>query len=628
MLASVCLTVRAGSVFVPNYSFEAPIASSAGLNTNVFGWSYSGVGTNVLVRAGYDPQLDGVQYLSIRFTNGTPGSVTGGIDSTALTKIASNFKYVLTAAVRLSGQGQATIQLLAGTNEVSSTLITSNSNSFYDYVTSFQTLAEGELLVDLPLTIRLKASGVALAESLIADFDNIRLTASLLRPPVAARRSGAGQLRLSWPIYYTNFFVESISNLSSISWLPVTTGINAEGTEWAQYVSNPAHDAFFRLRGPEPLPSDHVLNTPILGLNTYYNVGINVSEALVKMWIDRSYEYGLVDLGWKYIIIDDGWQGGRTNGILYPDGNKFPNITNLVQYAHDRGLRIGLYTEPSDITSDGLPGSKGYLEQDAATFASWGIDYVKFDVISPQDNQLKLDQAIEFTTAFRAAAFPRPVVVMSSGYRDFVTNFNPLAMSAALDMWRPVGDLGSFIPSGYNNLWTNYVDVWLGNAERYDYAVGPGHWIDLDHVVLDETNTTRGTFAMSAMLCVPAITAYWATPSESPFRYQMMTNRALIRIHQDSLGKPARRVLSNDFSSVWIKNLDNGDRAVALLNHKTNVAVSVRFDWTNAGFSSNQQLSVFDCWKYAVVTNAFGSFSGDVPGMSAGLFILSPVQVP
>jgi alpha-galactosidase len=619
--------VAAGPVFVPNYSFEAPLLpASSSISTNIPGWVFTGSGSNSIQRPVYDPELDGLQYLNIALLNGNTGSVSGAFDSTApLLKIAPNTIYSLTVAAKASGQGTASIRLLAGSNEVFSTEVTSNTGSFVDYSTVFQTAPVGDPLVAQPLIIELAIISEVPLGSASAAFDNVRLTASLARPQLRLEQQSPSQVRLRWPIYYTNFFVERSPALSPADWSAVTNILSIRGGEWNVDLPTDIASGFFRLRGPEPTPPDHFLRVPPLGLNTYYNVGINANETLVRHWIDTAYNYGLAGLGWKYIVIDDGWQGGRTNGILYPNGNNFPDITNLVNYAHDHGLRIGLYTEPSVITSDGLPGSAGYLAQDAATFAAWGIDYVKFDVISPQDNQAKLDQAIEFTDAFRAAAAPRPVVVMSSGYRDFITNFNPLALSAELDMWRPVGDLGSFIPGGYNNLWTNYVDVWLGNAERYSYAVGPGHWMDLDHIILDETNTTRGTFAMSAMLCVPMITAVWATPTDTPFRFQTMTNQAIIRIHQDSLGLPARRVLSNDLASVWVKKLDNGDRAVALLNHQTNIAVNVRFDWTNAGFASNQMLKVYDCWKSAVATNGYGSFSSVVPGMSANIFIVTPV---
>jgi alpha-galactosidase len=629
LFAAFSYNVGAGPVFVPNYSFEAPLVPAGSLiSTNIPGWIFSGSGSNSISHPIYNSEIEGSQIANITVVNGSAGSVSGALDSGApLVIIAPNTIYTLTVAVRVSGQGTGSIKFLSGSNVVASTVITSNNGSFIDQSIVFQTQPVGDPLVAQPLSIELAAVSTIPFGSVSADFDNVRLSASLARPQLSFQQPAPGQIRLHWPIYYTNFFVERTPALAQATWQAITN-VSSQGVEWTLDLPADMVSGFFRLHGPERNPPDHFLSVPPLGLNTYYNVGINANEALVRHWIDIAYDYGLADLGWRYIVIDDGWQGGRTNGILLPNPNNFPDITNLVNYAHDHGLRIGIYTEPSVVTSDGLPGSAGYLEQDAATFAAWGIDYVKFDVITPQDNQAKLDQAIEFTTAFRAAAAPRPVVVMSSGYRDFITNFNPLALSAALDMWRPVGDLGSFIPSGYNNLWTNYVDVWLGNAERYSYAVGPGHWMDLDHIILDETNTTRGTFAMSAMLCVPMITAVWATPTETPFRFQTMTNQSIIRIHQDSLGIPARRVLSNDLASVWVKKLDNGDRAVALLNHTTNIAVNVRFDWTNAGFASNQMLKVYDCWKSAVATNGYGSFSSVVPGMSANIFILSPVQLP
>jgi alpha-galactosidase len=47
--------------------------------------------------------------------------------------------------------------------------------------------------------------------------------------------------------------------------------------------------------------------------------------------------------------------------------------------AHARGLKLGIYSDSGSKTCAGRPGSYGYEEIDAKTWASWGIDYLKYD---------------------------------------------------------------------------------------------------------------------------------------------------------------------------------------------------------------------------------------------------------
>jgi alpha-galactosidase len=82
------------------------------------------------------------------------------------------------------------------------------------------------------------------------------------------------------------------------------------------------------------------------------------------------------------IPVDDCWQmEERTSeGNLIADPVKFPNgILAVSRYVHSIGLKLGLYSDAGVYTCAGYPGSYGYETQDAALFASWEIDFLKFD---------------------------------------------------------------------------------------------------------------------------------------------------------------------------------------------------------------------------------------------------------
>ena len=121
--------------------------------------------------------------------------------------------------------------------------------------------------------------------------------------------------------------------------------------------------------------------TPQMGWNSWNKFGCNISEQLIKNTIDELNSSGLIEAGYKYINLDDCWQKSRDeNGTILPDYKAFPNgIKPLVDYAHSKGLLFGLYSDAGNSTCAGRPGSLGYEENDAKTYAEWGVDYLKYD---------------------------------------------------------------------------------------------------------------------------------------------------------------------------------------------------------------------------------------------------------
>src|ERR1700749_1121550 len=125
--------------------------------------------------------------------------------------------------------------------------------------------------------------------------------------------------------------------------------------------------------------------TPAMGWNSWNHFAKNVTDKDVRTAADELVSTGMKDAGYIYVNIDDAWQGKRdSNGNIQPN-SKFPDMKALADYVHSKGLKIGIYSGPGPKTCAGYIGSYGHEVQDANTFASWGIDYLKYDLCSARD---------------------------------------------------------------------------------------------------------------------------------------------------------------------------------------------------------------------------------------------------
>src|SRR5580698_9602102 len=125
--------------------------------------------------------------------------------------------------------------------------------------------------------------------------------------------------------------------------------------------------------------------TPPMGWNSWNKFHRNVDDKAVRGMADAMASNGMKDAGYVYVNIDDTWQGTRdANGVLQPN-EKFPDMKALADYVHSKGMKIGIYSSPGPKTCAGYEGSFGHEEQDAKTWAAWGIDYLKYDWCSGLD---------------------------------------------------------------------------------------------------------------------------------------------------------------------------------------------------------------------------------------------------
>src|SRR5205823_11711709 len=144
-------------------------------------------------------------------------------------------------------------------------------------------------------------------------------------------------------------------------------------------------DTAGRLPARIPPPSIHAVpdnglaRTPPMGWNSWNHFKSAVDETTVRAIADAMVSSGMQRAGYAYVNIDDTWEAGRDASGRILTNRKFPDMKALADYVHGKGLKLGIYSSPGPLTCAGYEGSYGHEEDDARTYAAWGIDYLKYD---------------------------------------------------------------------------------------------------------------------------------------------------------------------------------------------------------------------------------------------------------
>lgn len=328
--------------------------------------------------------------------------------------------------------------------------------------------------------------------------------------------------------------------------------------------------------------------TPPMGFMTWNYFGINVDEKTLKNVADAMVNTGLRDLGYHYLFIDDGWQGGRDNkNNIIPDPKKFPSgMKALADYVHTKGMKIGIYSDSAPLTCAGFTASLHFEEQDAKTFADWGIDYLKYDYCgAPKDRETAEKRYHKMAKALQNSG--RNIVLAACEWGDRKPWL--WAKNIGAQLWRTTGDIRdkwkSLVP--YKNVVELHssgfgiLDILNINAELNDYAGGNG-WNDPDMLIaglygkkdapssdLGGTGCTdieyRSQMSLWCLMSAPLMISCDVADMNKATA-NILTNKDLIAIDQDVLGKQAKRIINEDTYQVFVKPLSNGDMAVGILN--------------------------------------------------------------
>ena len=384
--------------------------------------------------------------------------------------------------------------------------------------------------------------------------------------------------------------------------------------------------------GPASALDNGVARTPPMGWDDWNSFGCNVSETLIRQMADTVVASGMAALGYQYVIVDDCWfEPTRDSaGNLQGSATRFPSgMQALGDYLHGKGLKFGIYEVPTDRTCaqrvgtyPGSTGSQGHEAQDARTFASWGVDYLKYDWCSSSGTIS--DQVTAFATMRNALAATGRPIVLSINPNSFHAITGPNRnWGDVANQWRTTEDITTAWDSGNVNSFPmgvrNIVEI---NTPLAAYAA-PGRFNDPDMLEVGNGGMTdtemRTHFTMWAFMAAPLIAGN-DLRSASAATLAILKNQPIIAVDQDGLGLQGAQILNDGTRRVLAKRLSNGDVAVALFN-QSNSTVTVSTTAAAVG-KSGSSFSLRDLWTNAT-SSTTGAISASVPAHGTVAFRLS-----
>ena len=309
--------------------------------------------------------------------------------------------------------------------------------------------------------------------------------------------------------------------------------------------------------------------TPPMGWNSWNFFARRVTDKDIRDTADLLVSTGMRDAGYVYVNIDDTWEGGRDAQGRIKTNEKFPDMKALADYVHSKGLKLGIYSSPGAKTCASFEGSLGHEEQDAQTYADWGIDYLKYDLCSyrPVMKQQAGDDVAAQNKLMRDAYEKMHQAILKTG-RPMVYSLCQYgwdapwtwAPSVGGNLWRTTGDI--------NATWDRMSLIGREQAGLSRFA-GPGHWNDPDMLEVGNGKLTHDEnvvhMTLWSMLAAPLIAGNNLTAMTDDVKSILM-NRDVIAIDQDALGKQGDRVYAEGPVEIWSKPLKDGSKAVAVFN--------------------------------------------------------------
>ena len=403
---------------------------------------------------------------------------------------------------------------------------------------------------------------------------------------------------------------------------------------------------------------DTISLTPPMGWNHWNLHGAGIRPEHVRAAADGMVKSGLADHGWSYVNIDDGWNRKPDSNVKdpaiapptrNPDGTVRPNayfadMRGLADYVHALGLKIGLYSSPGPKTCGQFEGSYGHEEQDAKSYAEWGFDYLKHDWCSYGSVFRKETKGRSPTVDDYAKPYRVMTAALLKQDRDIIHAFCQYGMgdvqtwgrAAGAQVWRSHGDLK---------------DAWMGVVKAVDsYGdtawkyTGPGFWCDPDMLVIGYLNTDKGLhdsdltpneqythISLWCMLNAPLLLGCDLNRIDA-FTRSLLVNDEVLAVHQDALGRTARRTVHDEKTDVWTRPLADGSYAVAVVN-RFPFRRDVRLDFAAAGFKPAKKpdcdcdgenvFAVRDLWRQRDLGVQANAMSLDIPGHATTMLRLT-----
>ena len=363
--------------------------------------------------------------------------------------------------------------------------------------------------------------------------------------------------------------------------------------------------------------------TPPMGWNSWNKFACKgLNENVIHQTADAMASNGMKDAGYQYVILDDCWQGERdTAGNIQPDAQRFPSgMKALGDYIHSKGLKFGIYTDAGTMTCAKRLGSMGHEYQDAKQYANWGVDYLKEDWCSTLPGQSSESSYALMRNALAASGRPIVFSICEWGSTKPWLWAGPIG-----NLWRATGDI--------QDCW-DCKKKWGGNGvvqildqmNGLETYAGPGHWNDPDMLEVGNGGMTkeeyRTHFSMWAIFSAPLLAGN-DIANMTPDTKEILLNKEVIAIDQDSLGQQGRRVKKTGDLEIWSKQLQDGGRAVALVNLGATPA-KIPVDWTDIGYPDNLSASIRNLWTAHDLPKQTGSYSAEVPSHGVVMVTIKP----
>ncbi|MGC9944154.1 MAG: NPCBM/NEW2 domain-containing protein [Verrucomicrobiota bacterium] len=388
---------------------------------------------------------------------------------------------------------------------------------------------------------------------------------------------------------------------------------------------------------------DKIALTPPMGWNSWNCFAGAVSEEKVKAAADAMVQSGLINHGWTYVNVDDFWQNNRdtddptlrgpfrdAQGNIVPN-SRFPDMKGMADYIHSLGLKAGLYSSPGPWTCGGCAASWLHEAQDAAQYAAWGFDYLKYDWCSYEDiadgkdpnaKDIPTWAQSKGTNDQKVASHPYEVMgkLLRQQNRDIVFSLCQYGMQdvwkwgASVDgnSWRTTGDI--------NDSWGSLSGIGFKQDPAAPYA-GPGHWNDPDMLTVGKVgwgnlhpthltpNEQYTHISMWCLLSAPLLIGCDMTQFD-PFTLNLLENDEVLALDQDPLGHEATTVVKTGDTRVYAKDLVDGSKAVGLFN-LGETEMQVQINWSDLGLNGKKH--VRDLWRQQNLGKFKDSFSATVP---------------
>ncbi|MDX3193049.1 ricin-type beta-trefoil lectin domain protein [Streptomyces sp. MN03-5084-2B] len=366
------------------------------------------------------------------------------------------------------------------------------------------------------------------------------------------------------------------------------------------------------IASPATALENGLARTPPMGWNTWNTFECTINETLVKQTTDLMVSSGMRDRGYTYVNLDDCWMTRSRDGAgnLVADPAKFPGgLKALGDYIHARGMKFGIYESAGTMTCQSYPGSLGHEQADATLFASWGVDYLKYDNCFTNGSNSQADYIRRYS-AMRDAlqATGRPIVYSICEWGDFA----PATWAADVgNLWRTTGDI--------TNNWGT-VDALYRQNVGLASAAKPGAWNDPDMLEVGngmDFREDRAHFTLWAAMAAPLI-AGADLRSASVAAFSTYLNADVLAVDQDPLGKQARRIATGDGMDVLAKPLRGGDVAVVLFNENS-ATRTISTTAAAAGLPTASSYRLTNLWSKELTTST-GAISANVPSHSTVIY--------